>query len=144
MFPTQEVTSENLKKSSSKISIIGKSFFFNFKTGEFELNDGKAVKLDGYEALKIWIKKVLYTTKNKYEIYEGSDYGVIDFRELITSHMPYPFIKAEIEREVKEALLKNTAIKSVENFSFEREKRLLKVNFDCQTIYGTVKSEVVI
>lgn len=58
--------------------------------------------------------------------------------------MPYPFIKAEIEREVKEALLKNTAIKSVENFSFERKKRLLKVNFDCQTIYGTVKSEVVI
>lgn len=118
MFPTQEVTTENLTNSNSKTSIIGKSFFFNFNTGEFELNDGRVVKLNGYEALKIWIKKVLYTTKNKYEIYEGSDYGVIDFRELITSHMPYPFIKAEIEREVKEALLKNTAIKSVENFSF--------------------------
>ncbi|MFR1907620.1 MAG: DUF2634 domain-containing protein [Clostridium neonatale] len=106
MFPTQEVTTENLTNNKSKASITGKSFFFNFNTGEFEVNDGRAVKLDGYEALKIWIKKVLYTTKNKYEIYEGSDYGVIDFRELITSHLPYQFIKAEIERGSKRSSFK--------------------------------------
>ena len=66
-----------------------------------------------------------------------------DLKELITSGLPLPFIKSEIEREVKETLLKNKQIKSVENFKFERERRLLTVSFDCSTIYGSVESEVI-
>ena len=49
----------------------------------------------------------------------------------------------ETTREVKETLLKNKQIKSVENFKFERERRLLTVSFDCSTIYGSVESEVI-
>ena len=53
-------------------------------------------------------------------------------------------MKAEIERTIKEVLLKNNSIKSVENFKFERNKKLLTVSFDCSTIYGTIENEVIL
>lgn len=128
-----------------KTTITGKSFLFDFETGEFVIKDGKPVSINGYDALKIWIDKVLRTPVNKYDVYIRKDeYGIEDLKELITSDLPFPFVKAEIERVIKETLLKNTAIKSVQNFKFERNKRLLTVNFDCYTIFGTIQEGVII
>ena len=128
-----------------KTTITGKSFLFDFETGEFVIKDGKPVEATGYDALKIWIDKILRTPANKYDVYIKKDeYGIEDLKELITSDLPYPFIKSEIERLIKETLLKNTAIKSVQNFKFERNKRLLTVSFDCYTIYGTIQEGVII
>lgn len=133
---------ENIEVDN-KTTLTGKSFLFDFEKGEFIIQDGTPVEVTGYEALKMWIKKTLYTTANKYAVYIKKDeYGVEDLKELVTSDLPFPFIKSEIERIVKETLLKNTAIKFVQNFKFERNKRLLNVSFDIITIYGTVESEV--
>lgn len=128
----------NIKTSSG-----GKSFYFDFEKGDFNVIDGKLQEINNLEALKLWISKVIKTTKYKFKVYDGCDYGITDLKELITSGLPLPFVKSELEREVKETLLKNTAIKSVENFKFERDKRLLTVSFDCSTIYGSVESEVI-
>lgn len=139
MFPTQTIKNQNLNIRKDETTITGKSFLFDFNTGEFVIKDGKLVEIDGYDALKIWINKVLKTTKNKFEIYNNTNYGITDFRELITNGFPLAFIKSEIEREVRNILLKNTSINSVENFRFERNKRLLTVIFDCNTVYGKMK-----
>ena len=133
----------NNLNTDTKTTITGKSFLFDFETGEFVIKDGKPVEANGIEALKIWISKVLRTPANKYAVYIKKDeYGIEDLKELITSDLPFPFIKAEIERLIKETLLKNTAIQSVQNFEFERYKRLLTVSFDCYTIYGNITNEV--
>ena len=132
---------ENIE-ASNKTTITGKSFLFDFETGEFVIKDGKPLEINGFEALEIWIIKILKTTINKYDIYKKDEYGVEDLKELITSDLPFPFIKSEIERIIKETLIQNTAIKSVQNFKFERNKRLLTVSFDVYTIYGSVESEV--
>lgn len=137
--PQQNNYIENL---SNKASNGGKSFSFDFSTGDFNVVDGKLQEINNIEALKLWIEKVIKTTKYKFKIYDSSDYGITDLKELITSGFPLQFIQAEIEREVKETLLKNSNIKTVQNFEFERNKRLLTVKFDCYTIYGTVESEV--
>lgn len=119
----------------------GKSFLFDFNQGDFVIQDGKVEEIDSLEALKMWIIKILKTEKNKFKIYDNTDYGA-SLTELITSDLPMPFIKSEIEREITEILLQNSNIKSVQNFKFERNKMLLNVSFDCSTIYGTVESEV--
>lgn len=143
VIPGQTGMIEQNNVSDNKTTITGKSFLFDFETGEFVIKNGNPVEVDGYDALKIWIKKILNTTVNKYDIYIKKDeFGVEDLKELVTSDLPYPFIKSEIERIVRETLLKNTDIKSVQNFKFERGKRLLIVSFDCYTIYGNVTSEV--
>ena len=128
-----------------KTTITGKSFLFDFFTGEFVIKDGKPVEVNGFDALKIWIDKVLRTPANKYEVYIKKDEsGIEDLKELISSDFPFQFIKSEIERLIKETLLKNTAIKSIQNFKFERNKRLLTVSFDCYTIYGIVQEGITI
>lgn len=139
--PQQNNYIENL---SNKASNGGKSFSFDFYKGDFNVVDGKLQEINNIEALKLWITKVLKTDKFKFKIYDRVDYGITDLKELITSGFPLQFIQAEIEREIKETLLKNNQIKYVGNFEFERNKRLLNVKFDCSTIYGEVESEVIL
>ncbi|MBN1079262.1 DUF2634 domain-containing protein [Clostridium botulinum] len=134
---------DNYIVRNNKASNGWKSFLFDFNKGDFNVADGKLQEINNLEALKLWIEKVLKTTKYKFAIYEGVDYGITDLKELITSGLPLQFIQAEMEREVKETLIKNSNIKSVQNFKFERNKRLLNVSFDCITVYGTVDSEVI-
>lgn len=141
MFPLQEAATENFSNSNKKISSGGKSFLFNFKTGEFETRDGKITEVEGIEALKIWIQKVLNTEKNMYEVYKNSNYGV-SIKDIIASDYPYGFIKSEIEAELNKALLCNDEIKSISNVQFTRDKRNLSVSFKCNTIYGQLESEV--
>lgn len=142
MFPTQEVNINNLKNYTGKTTIKGKSFLFDFNTGEFVLRDGKPISIEGLEALKMWIDKILKTEKDKYEIYDSCNYGVNSLKDLLASDYPLPFVKSEIEREVKETLLQNTSIKFVEKFKFERNKRTLKVRFECHTNLGLIESEL--
>jgi len=143
MFPGQDNSiKDNQKNSSSEIYSNGKSFLFDFNSGEFKLQHGKLSTIERLESLKSWINKILRTDKNKYEIYKNTSYGVENLKDLLASNYPFEFIKAEIERSIKEALLKNKNIKSVERFEFERNNRLLKVSFDVISNFGLIESEV--
>ena len=139
MFPEYEPTinmDDEIETTSN-----GKSFLFDFSVGDFVVRDGKVLEAEGAEALKIWIEKILKTEKGKFKIYD--EYGA-DIFGLINSDHPQVFIQAEIQAEIQEALLKNTDILSVENFTFNREKRTLTVNFDVNSIYGTTEQEVIL
>lgn len=143
MFPRQDIDiKDNTENNSNEIYSNGKSFLFDFNSTEFELQDGKLSTIEKLEALKVWINKILITDKKKYEIYKNTDYGIENLRELLTSDYPFEFIKSEIERTVKEVLLKNKNIKSVENFEFERNKRILIVRFNVISNLGLIESEV--
>lgn len=142
MFPSQDTQLNTTKESpSGKIS-----FQFDFSTGDFLIEDGKVKNLSGLEAIKIWITKVIKTEKYRFEIYNTNEvekYGA-SLQEIVTSKYPMEFIKSEIQREITETLLKNTEIKEVSNFVFNRDKRVLNVTFNAKTVYGTIESEVVI
>ena len=51
-----------------------KEISIDFDTGEFVIQDGDLVILEGTEALKVWIWKTLKTERNRYLIYSNS-YG---------------------------------------------------------------------
>ena len=142
MFPQQDT-----KLNTTTESPNGKiSFQFDFSTGDFLVEDGKVKSLNGFEALKMWITKVLKTEKYRFKIYNSDNvekYGA-SLQEIVTSGYPIEFIKSEIQREITDTLVKNIDIKSVGNFNFTRNKRTLNVKFDVSTVYGQVESEVII
>lgn len=143
MFPEYEPQlNTNIEQDKTT---SGKSFLFDFYIGEFVLKDGKLVEVEGIESLKVWIQKILKTEKFKFKIYEigeVNEYGVT-LLDLINSEYPQIFIQSEIEREITEALLRNSEILNVENFIFTRENRFLIVNFDVITIYGSIRQEMI-
>lgn len=142
MFPTQEVKlNKNTQSPEGKVS-----FNYDFSTGDFVLKDGRVEIISGLEAIKMWIIKVLKTEKHKFRIYNSNNvekYGV-SLSEIITSDYPIEFIKSEIQREIKDTLIKNSEIKEVSNFVFNRDRRTLNVTFNVKTSYGTIRQEVVI
>lgn len=96
------------------------------------------IVLEGIEALKMWILKVIRTEKFRFRIYESSvyeedeQYGVT-LEDLIGSNFDREFIEAEIEREVTEALLLHEYIVSVDEWSFERDSKKMVVSFAVTT-----------
>ncbi|MEG3040903.1 MAG: DUF2634 domain-containing protein [Clostridium sp.] len=143
MFPNYEPQIKNIYKEIKATN--GKSFLFDFELGDFDIKDGKLTEVEGIEALKIWINKILKTEKFKFKIYETREinpYGTT-LLELINSVHPQFFIQAEIQREITEALMKNNNILSVSNFIFTREKRTLIVNFEIETTYKIINEKVI-
>lgn len=138
---------ENDELAEEDVPTIGKSFLFDFKKGDFVMKDGKLVVLEGIEALKMWIIKVIRTEKFRFRIYENTEfendeqYGVM-LEDLIGSNFDREFIEAEIEREVTEALLLHEYIISVDEWQFERNSKKMTVSFAVTTYDETLNMEV--
>ena len=57
---------------------------------------------------------------------------------------PIPFVLPELKRRITEALLQDTRITGVDNFSFETTKGKVHAIFTVSTIYGDVEAEKVV
>lgn len=132
MFPASDFLVKKEAATSKNVAV--KTFQFDFTVGEFVQKDGGVSAVQELEGLKVWVEKVLRTEKNKFPIYDAN-YGV-SLLELMNSGYPQGFLEAEIKREITESLLRNEEIKSVESFSFSREKRRLVCCFTVRTSYG--------
>ena len=92
--------------------------------------------IDGQEAMKQAIFKILQTERYRYNKVYSANYGV----ELVDLFgMPKAFVIAEVERRVREALLWDERIIAVKNFTFESKKSSVIVQFQCDTIFGQVE-----
>jgi len=93
-------------------------------------------KIQGYtdelDALKQAIYKVLNTERYEYPIY-SFNYG-IELESLLGKDPTY--VKIELKRRIRECLLQDERIKSVENFRFEVNGDELLCTFDVHSIYG--------
>lgn len=136
MFPEEDevfIVNEPTPEDGQNV-FDGKAFLYDYAVGDFVYRNGAPVLLEGKEALKAWIEKCLRTVKFKALVHEGLEYGPkID--DLIGSVFPQDFIKAEVEREVSEALLRNTYITGIERFDFEFEGDELTANIAVNTSY---------
>lgn len=151
MFPSVNAdlqTQINAVTSTTTSSTpLGKSFLFDFNAGDFITQDGKLIVASDYEATKIWIEKILKTEKFKFKIYENPDttmeYGVTLMDLIVGNNYPLTYLKAEITREVEEALLENPLIQSVDTWVFTRNKRTLSASFNVNLADGTIIPEEV-
>ncbi|MGE7828959.1 DUF2634 domain-containing protein [Paenibacillus sp. NPDC093718] len=119
----------------------GKSFLFDFKTGQFVLRNGKMVEANGLEALKIWIEKTLLTAKYRFPIYNGTEYGS-SVDDLIGSNLPADFIQEEMKRETLEALLQHEQINDITDLEVILEGSKMVVSFTVDSVFGTSQQEV--
>lgn len=88
--------------------------------------------VDGLEALKQAIYKVLNTERYEYPIY-SFNYG-IELESLIGKDRTY--VQIELKRRIRECLLRDERIENVDNFRFQAEGDQIKCTFDVYSIYG--------
>ncbi|MEH7389660.1 DUF2634 domain-containing protein [Bacillus sp. JJ1474] len=137
MFP-EIVNIENIpiENNQDELPEIKPSFLFDFKKGDFVLVNGNPVKVEGIEALKVWIEKTLRTEKYRFKVYEGTDYGT-SLEDLIGQNLPPAFVESELQREINESLLRHPIIDSVSNFDLEKNNSNLTVKFTVNLIGGS-------
>ena len=74
----------NYKENTNyKASNGGKSFYFDFEKGDFNVIDGRLQEINNLEALKLWITKILKTAKLKYSTNCSCIHIIPPFKQLI-------------------------------------------------------------
>lgn len=105
-------------------------------TYNIEYGGDKQIKgyVDEIEAMKQAIYKIINTERYQYLIYSWN-YG-IELADLFGQ--PIPYVYAELERRIKEALLNDDRISDVFDFNFSNDRGDVSVDFSVKTIYGTI------
>ena len=140
MFPEDDVIVQPTKEEAE---ISGTSFAFDFEEGDFIVEDGKLRSIEGIDALKCWIEKLIRTERFKFRIYGSNEYGT-NLKDLTAGGYGFDFIKSELERELREAIEKHPEVTDVYAFKFARVERGISCAFRVDTTYGQVESEVII
>lgn len=108
--------------------------------------DGKSYKLsqeriegfvDNVEALRQAIYKILSTEQFEYPIY-SFNYGIA-WKDLIGEEPPY--VRAELKRMIREALLQDDRVLEVDGFEFSFAGDVCQCSFNVSSIYGDIKIE---
>ncbi|MBO3444009.1 DUF2634 domain-containing protein [Clostridium sp. CCUG 7971] len=101
----------------------------------YALNDDRVGGIcNNLDSVKQAIYLILNTERYKYPIYSW-DYGV-ELQDLYGERKSY--VIPELERRIKEALLQDDRIESVDEFTFKSSKDKILVNFIVHTIYGNI------
>lgn len=97
--------------------------------------------IDNKQALRQAIEKLLHTERYMYEIYTD-EYG-IELQALIGEN--FDLVEAEIGRILKEALLADDRVVSVENIQATKlDSTSLLITFSVESIFGTLAFEEVV
>ncbi len=96
--------------------------------------------VDDLEAMKQAIYLILNIERYEYLIYSWN-YG-IELADLFGQ--PTSFVLPELKRRITEALVQDSRILGVDNFSFETNKGKVHATFTVHTIFGDVEAERVV
>lgn len=99
-----------------------------------------AGKCDELEAMEQAIYKIINTERYQYLIYSWN-YG-IELQDLIGQ--PIPYVYAELQRRITEALEQDDRILEVTNFNFSHNDEDVAVTLEVSTIYGKTTVEKVV
>lgn len=94
---------------------------------------------DELKAMRQAIYKIINTERYQYLIYSWN-YG-IELADLFGK--PIPFVYAELQRRIEEALLADDRIRKVYDFAFSNSGGDVLIKFNVDTVYGTVSIEEV-
>lgn len=95
-------------------------------------------QVDGIEAMKQAIFKILKTERFQYPMYSWN-YG-IETNDLWGE--PVTWVCPELERRISEAILWDTRCSGIDNFEFNlAEKGVVHVTFTVHTIFGDIAAE---
>lgn len=129
MTPTQEVELDMERIEKKTIPSL-----------TWKINEEQAEvrgSVDGLEAMKQAVNKILQTERYRYAIYDWN-YG-IELEELYGKNVPY--VIPELKKRIEEALLADDRVMVVTDFSFAQEKNSVTAEFLVHTIFGGMTAE---
>jgi hypothetical protein len=94
-------------------------------------------RIAGLEAVKQTVWLILNVERCRYIIYSWN-YGV-ELEDLFGQQIS--FVRPEVERRVRDALMQDSRITAVDRFSFERRGKALHCTFMVHTIFGDFRGE---
>ena len=103
---------------------------------EFEADGQINGFTDGLKAMKLAVFKILSTERYRYPIYSWN-YG-IELEDLFGQ--PIPYVYAELQRRITEALEADDRIISVTGFEFSHDDGDVFARFDVETIFGRIEN----
>lgn len=110
-------------------------------TYKLNLNDSSIAEyVDEREAMVQAVYLILNIERYEHVIYSWN-YG-IELIDLLGQ--PIPFVLPELKRRITEALIQDTRITSVDNFSFDMNKGKVHASFTVTTVFGDIKAEKVV
>lgn len=117
-----------------------KEMAIDFETGEPIIKNDEIVILEGTEALKVWIWKVLETERYKYKAYT-ENYGN-ELKEQLGTIYDKTIKDAILENEIRECLGVNPYITSLHSFKIETPEGMQHpyIYFSVDTVYGTIEN----
>lgn len=117
-----------------------KEMAIDFETGEPIIKNNEVVTLEGSEALKVWIWKVLKTERYKYKAYTDN-YGN-ELKEQLGTIYDKTIKDAILENEIRECLGVNPYIIRLHSFSIETPEGMQHpyIYFSVDTVYGTIEN----
>ena len=129
LFPTFEIPTTAVSAQRDAEMEFRPSPLFDYDTGDF-VRDGanRVVMVDGREAFRVWVRKIVSTQINSCLAYWGTG---IDAENA----MQAPSRAASesiLERSISEALLANTCTERVYGFQFTWEPDSVHVHFTVQ------------
>lgn len=114
------------------------------RTYRLDFEHGRIVGyVDGLEAVRQAIKKAIITPRFKCLIYDNQ-YGSEVEEAIIAKDATRDYIEAAVEGFVRDALLPDTRILSVSDFTIELEGDGARISFTAETIFGETAIEEVI
>jgi hypothetical protein len=125
------VTNDDLKVDFQFQELPTNTFFLHIT------KDNISGFTDQIQAMVQAIYLILNIERYEHVIYSW-DYGV-ELADLFGK--PIPFCIPEIKRRITEALIQDTRITSVEEFTFEHTKNQIHTTFVVHTIFGDIQAE---
>lgn len=111
-FGTSEL--ENKKRVGVKEPL------FDYENKKMLIKDGKVVYGDKKENLEQWIRLLILTEVNKFNVYKETNFGMLDLYKLIgNNYLMTPFGISELQRELKEKISTKKEVDKVINIEIE-------------------------
>ena len=118
-------------EENAAIQGLGTDFAYDFKKGDFILENGQPKKINGKAAIAVWIEKVMRTQIYRWPIYETLPYGTNIEDLVIGKYFPIAVVKSELIRELTEAITKHPEISYLDTweFQYDEDSEFLNVEF---------------
>lgn len=140
IFPFIEVTEDEAEEIEEELP-LAKEYAWDFDKEDFKYRNGKMYFVEGNEAIKVWIWKLLRTERYRDLIFSW-DYGN-EIHDLIGQGFTQGFTNSEAERYVREAIDYNLSdyVTNISNLEvgIKKSKNLLSISFVANTPYGEVE-----
>lgn len=121
-------------KASSTLDVF-KEYAWDFDSDHFIFENGQHKIVTENEAIKVWIYKTLKTERWRYLAYDNA-YG-IELEQFIGAYTNNSTNATMIEQYIKEALLINPYITSVDSVKATIDGDKLSYSISLTTVYGT-------